>query len=82
MLNASVTQEASRGGLTPEKLFGQMKPIASSFEYDHAQKPTIDSVLQRVHPEDRADFHKIIDSVAVGSAHFEHTYRYCCLTGK
>jgi PAS domain-containing protein len=52
------------------------------FEYDHAQKPTIDSVLQRVHPEDRADFHKIIDSVAVGSAHFEHTYRLLLPDGK
>jgi len=28
------------------------------FEYDRAVKPTIDSVVQRVHPEDRADFRK------------------------
>ena len=52
------------------------------FEYDHAHKPTIDSVLQRVHPKDRADFHKIIDSVAVGSTHFEHTFRLLLPDGK
>ena len=52
------------------------------FEYDHAYKPTIDSVLQRVHPKDRADFHKIIDSVDLGSTHFEHTYRLLLPDGK
>jgi PAS domain-containing protein len=30
------------------------------FEYDRALKPTIDLLVERVHPEDRADFHKII----------------------
>jgi PAS domain S-box-containing protein len=45
------------------------------FEYDHAVKPTIDLVAQRVHPEDRPDFQKVIESASAGATQFEHTYR-------
>jgi PAS domain S-box-containing protein len=45
------------------------------FEYDRSVKPTIDSVVQRVHPEDRADFQKVIDGASPGATDFEHTYR-------
>ncbi|HZW92819.1 MAG TPA: PAS domain-containing protein [Candidatus Eremiobacteraceae bacterium] len=45
------------------------------FEYDRAVKPTIDSVAQRVHPQDRAEFQKVIDRASEGATHFEHTYR-------
>jgi len=45
------------------------------FEYDHAVKTTIDLVVQRVHPEDRPDFLKVIESAAAGATQFEHTYR-------
>jgi PAS domain S-box-containing protein len=45
------------------------------FEYDSSVKPTIDSVVQRVHPEDRADFQKVIDRASRGATDFEHTYR-------
>jgi len=45
------------------------------FEYDHAVKPTIDLVAQRVHPEDRPDFLKVIESASAGATQFEHTYR-------
>ena len=45
------------------------------FEYDHAAKPTTDLVLQRVHPEDRPDFLKVIESASAGATQFEHTYR-------
>jgi len=45
------------------------------FEYDHAVRPTIDLVVQRVHPEDRPDFLKVIDSASGGATQFEHTYR-------
>jgi PAS domain S-box-containing protein len=45
------------------------------FEYDHAVKPTIDLVAQRVHPEDRPDFLKVIESASAGATEFEHTYR-------
>lgn len=45
------------------------------FEYDRSVKPTMDSVVQRVHPQDRADFQKVIDGASRGAADFEHTYR-------
>jgi formate hydrogenlyase transcriptional activator len=45
------------------------------FEFDRAVKPTIDLVVQRIHPEDRADFQKVIDRASGGATQFEHTYR-------
>jgi len=45
------------------------------FEYDHSVKPTIDLLLQRVHPEDRPDSLKVIESASAGATQFEHTYR-------
>jgi formate hydrogenlyase transcriptional activator len=45
------------------------------FEYDRSVKPTIDSVVQRVHPQDRADFQKVIDGASRGATDFEHAYR-------
>jgi formate hydrogenlyase transcriptional activator len=44
------------------------------FEYGHEVKPTIDLVAQRVHPEERADFLRVIDGASGGATHFEHTY--------
>jgi len=46
------------------------------FEYDPAVKPTIDLLVQRVHPEDRPDFLKVIESASAGVTQFEHTYRW------
>ena len=45
------------------------------FEYDRSVTPTVDSVVQRVHPLDRADFQKVIDGASHGAPDFEHTYR-------
>jgi PAS domain S-box-containing protein len=52
------------------------------FEYDRSVKPTIDSVVQRVHPQDRADFQKVIDGAFRGAADFEHTYRLLLPDGR
>jgi PAS domain S-box-containing protein len=46
------------------------------FDYDHAVKPTIDLLVQRVHPEDRPHFLKVIESASAGATQFEHTYRW------
>src|SRR5580693_6145095 len=46
------------------------------FECDHAVKPTIDLLVQNVHPEDRPDFLKVIKSASAGATQFEHTYRW------
>src|SRR5258705_7684016 len=52
------------------------------FEYDRSVKPTIDSVMQRVHPQDRADFQKVIDGASRGATDFEHTYRLLLPDGR
>jgi PAS domain S-box-containing protein len=52
------------------------------FEYDRSFKPTIDSVTQRVHPQDRADFQKVIDGASQGATDFEHTYRLLLPDGR
>ena len=52
------------------------------FEYDRAVKPTIDAVGQRVHPEDRTDFLRVIDDALRGATHFEHTYRLLLPDGR
>jgi formate hydrogenlyase transcriptional activator len=45
------------------------------FEYERTLKPTINSVGQRVHPEDRADFEEVIHRARAGATRFEHAYR-------
>jgi PAS domain S-box-containing protein len=45
------------------------------FEFDRSVKPTIDSVMQRVHPEDRAGFEEVINRAVAGARDFEHAYR-------
>src|SRR5258706_6198742 len=46
------------------------------FGYDEGIKPTLDAVVRRVHPEDRVEFQRVIDTASdPGASHFEHTYR-------
>jgi PAS domain S-box-containing protein len=52
------------------------------FEYDRSVKPTIDSVAQRVHPEDRADFEQVINRALAGATDFEHAYRLLLPDGR
>jgi PAS domain S-box-containing protein len=52
------------------------------FEYDPRVKITIDSIAQRVHPEDRAEFQEVIDGVSAGATHFEHAYRLLLPDGR
>src|SRR5258705_1011917 len=52
------------------------------FEYGHGVKPTIDLVVQRVHPEERADFLRVIDRASGAATHFEHTYRLLLPDGR
>jgi PAS domain S-box-containing protein len=52
------------------------------FEYDGCVKPTIDSVVQRVHPEDRADFKEVINRALAGATDFEHAYRLLLPDGR
>jgi len=52
------------------------------FEYERDIQLTIDLVAQRVHPEDRAEFQKVIDAASGGTTHFEHTYRLLLPDGR
>src|SRR5712692_4255377 len=52
------------------------------FEYDRSVKPTIDSVTQRVLPQDRADFQNVIDGASRGATDFEHAYRLLLPDGR
>jgi PAS domain S-box-containing protein len=52
------------------------------FEYDRVKKPTLDMVSERLHPEDRAHFQKVIEGASGGATHFEHTYRLLLPDGR
>jgi len=45
------------------------------FGYDHAAKPTRQLVIERTHPEDRADVQRAIDQAARDRNDFEREYR-------
>ena len=52
------------------------------FEHDPAVKPTIDSVVQRVHPDDRALVQQVIDRASQTGTDFEHEYRLLLADGR
>lgn len=52
------------------------------FEYDRSIKPTVVSVVQRVHPEDRADVQEVINRALAGAAEFEHAFRLLLPDGR
>ena len=52
------------------------------FEYDRSLKPTIDSLVQRVHPEDRAAVKEVIDRAFAQAPEFEHGYRLLMPDGR
>src|SRR5229473_2369748 len=45
------------------------------FEYDNTLRPTIDSVVQRAHPQDKALAQQVIDRASQTGTDFEHEYR-------
>jgi PAS domain S-box-containing protein len=52
------------------------------FEYDRSVKPTTDSVVQRVHPDDRAEVREVINRAFAGATDFEHAYRLLLPDGR
>jgi formate hydrogenlyase transcriptional activator len=52
------------------------------FGYDRSVRPTIDSVLQRVHPQDRTEFQRVVDGASWRPTDFEHTYRLLLPDGR
>src|SRR5258708_2699635 len=52
------------------------------FEYDSTLKPTLDSVVQRVHLQDRALFQQVTDRASQTGTDFEHEYRLLLPDGR
>ena len=52
------------------------------FEYDPSITPTIDLLVQRVHPDDGTDFQSIIERASEGASDFEHVYRLLLPDGR
>src|SRR5882724_10629234 len=52
------------------------------FEYDRTLKPTVDSVVQRVHPSDRALARQVIDRVSETGTDFDHECRLLLADGR
>jgi PAS domain S-box-containing protein len=51
------------------------------FEYSPAEKPTLNMVLQRVHPQDRALVQEVIEDVSKSGTDFEHEARLVMPSG-
>jgi PAS domain S-box-containing protein len=51
------------------------------FEYNPAEKPTVNMVLQRIHPQDRALAQQLIENVSKSGTDFEHEYRLVMQSG-
>jgi PAS domain-containing protein len=45
------------------------------FQYDRSTKPTIELILQRIHPEDAAPVKKTVERVSQDGKDFQHEYR-------
>ena len=52
------------------------------FEYDSTLKPTVDSLMQRTHPQDRALVQQVIDRASQTGTDFEHEYRLLMADGR
>src|SRR6266853_129180 len=52
------------------------------FEYDNTLRPTIDSVVQRAHPQDKALAQQVIDRASQTGTDFEHEYRLLMADGR
>jgi GAF domain-containing protein len=52
------------------------------FGYEKAPSATIDMVVQRTHPDDRAAVQQTIDRAAGGGKSFDHEYRLLCQTAR
>ncbi len=52
------------------------------FEYDRAEKPTLNMVIQRIHPQDRALAQQVIDRASQTGTYFEQEYRLLTPDGR
>jgi PAS domain-containing protein len=67
--------------LHPDEVSALSAETYRIFGYDEGIKPTLDSVVRRVHPEDRADFQRVVDAPPLGPRRHSSSRRIdcCCL---
>ncbi|MFZ0882925.1 MAG: sigma 54-interacting transcriptional regulator [Candidatus Acidiferrales bacterium] len=70
-----LSQTGSFGWKVPSGELSWSDETFRIFGYDRSVKPTTDSVMQRVHPEDRADVKEVLNRAFAGAPEFEHAYR-------
>jgi len=52
------------------------------FEFDCGTKPTLNMLVERLHPQDRALFQQVIDRASQTATDFEHEYRLLLVDGR
>jgi PAS domain S-box-containing protein len=52
------------------------------FEYDTTVQPTVDSAVERIHPQDRVLVQQVLDRASQTGADFEHEYRLLLPDGR
>jgi PAS domain S-box-containing protein len=52
------------------------------FEYDTTVKPTVESAVERIHPQDRVLVQQVLDRASQTGADFEHEYRLLLPDGR
>jgi PAS domain S-box-containing protein len=52
------------------------------YEYDRAMKPTVDMILQRIHPQDRALAQQVIERTSQTAEDYEHESRLLLADGR
>ncbi len=51
------------------------------FEYDHAQKPTLDMVFQRIHPQDKEIAQQVVERASTSGEDYKHECRLVMPSG-
>jgi len=70
-----LSQTGSFGWDVPSGKISWSEESFRIFGYDKARSPTVDTVLQRVHPEDRALMQRTMDRASSYGKDFDYEYR-------
>jgi PAS domain S-box-containing protein len=77
-----ISHTGSFGWLLPRENIHWSEETYNILEYDRATKPTLESVLQRVHPDDRVHVQQILDRAVKESADFDLEHRLLMPDGR
>jgi PAS fold/GAF domain len=77
-----ISHTGSFGWLLPSENIYWSEETYNILEYDRAAKPTSESVLQRIHPDDRVDVQQILDRAVKECANFDIEHRLLMPDGR